>query len=225
MDEAIVYAIDDDPATLDAVAKIARSLHLRCRPYTSGLDFLEQYDRSLPGCVVTELRMMAISGLQIQRRLLLEGTPMPVVFLASQADVATVVSAMRDGAVHFLQKPFREQELWDAIQEAIQISKERLERQQWLEATAKRIASLTPKERQVLELIGQDMAKRAIASELGVCTRTVEMHRAKLMGKLQVETVSALKRIAEVAASQSALLDSDRLGGGDGDIHRFGVGR
>jgi len=202
--ESIVYVVDEDPSIRDAVRAIAETLGLGCKQYSSGLRFLEEYNRTRPGCLVTELRMMAISGLQIQRRLLLDGGLIPVVFMAAQADIPTIVRAMRDGAVHFLEKPFRDQELWDAIQEAVELSRERVRKQVWRSKAASQIAGLTPKERQVLELIGQDKAKKTIASELGVCVRTIEIHRAKLMTKLEVETVPALKRVAEVASEEPA---------------------
>jgi len=198
-----VFVIDEDRDTLSAVGNLVRTLDLRCETYTSGQKFLDEHDRATPGCVVTELKMMTMSGLQIQRHLLSEGDNTPIIFLATRPDIPTIVLAMRNGAVHFLEKPFREQDLWEAIQEAVQLSSERFEEWKRRNSAFRRITDLTRRERQVLELIGQDKAKKAIASELGVCVRTVEIHRANLMTKLEVETVPALRRIAETAIGGS----------------------
>ena len=127
-----------------------------------------------------------------------------MIFLTAHADISTIVKAIRDGAAHFLEKPFGAQELWDAIQEAVQLSQQRLRMQHKRQQLERRIASLTSRERQVLEMIGREKPNRAIASELGVCVRTVEIHRAKLMSKLEVESPLALVRIAESVAETYA---------------------
>lgn len=213
-----VFVIDEDASSRESVTDLVRTMGLRCKAYASGLRFLDEHDEAVPGCVVMEVRMMAISGLQVQRRLLSKGDPIPVVFLTAHADIVTIVKAMRDGAVHFLQKPFGTQELWDAIQEAVQLGQERLSAVRRRRQLERQIARLTSRERQVLEMIGQEKPNKAIASELGVCVRTVEIHRAKLMSKLEVESPLALVRIAETVAETCA--DANANGTG----HRSNVG-
>jgi len=191
-----VFVVDEDASIRGSVADLAGTMGLRCKTYANGLDFLDDRDEAVPGCIVTETRMMAIGGLQIQRRLLGAGDPLSVIFLAAQADVATVVRAMRDGAAHFLQKPYSSQELWDTIQEAVQLSQTRLRVLRKRRELEGRIASLTPRERQVLEMVGLEKPNRLIAAELRVGVRTVEIHRAKLMAKLEIKSPMALMRIA-----------------------------
>jgi FixJ family two-component response regulator len=194
--EPTVFVIDEDASGRETVANVARTLGLQCKAYTSALEFLEERDEAVPGCVVMEARMMAISGLQVQQRLLSKGDPIAVVFVVAHAAIATIVKAMRNGATHFLQKPASDQELWDAIQEAVQLGQERLQIRQKRQQLKRRIARLTARERQVFQMIGQEKLNRTIASELGVCVRTVEIHRAKLMSKLDVQSLPALVRIA-----------------------------
>ena len=195
--ETTDFVIDEDASSRKSVADLARTMGLQCKTYASGLEFLDERDEAVPGCVVMNTRMMAISGLQVQRRLLSKEDPIPVIFVAARADIPTIVRAMRDGATQFLQKPFSDQELWDAVQEAVQLSQERLRTRQKRQQLQERIARLTARERQVLEMIGQEKPNKAIALELGVCVRTVEIHRVKLMSKLDVKSLSALVRIAE----------------------------
>lgn len=211
--EPTVFVIDEDTSRCEAVAKVARTMRLQCKTYTSGLDFLDDRDATVPGCVVMEAKMMAISGLQVQQRLLSKEDPIAVVFVAAHAAISTIVKAMRNGATHFLQKPASDQELWDAIQEAVQLGQERLQIRQKRQQLKSRIAKLTARERQVLQMIGQEKPNRAIASELGVCVRTVEIHRAKLMSKLDVRSLPALLRIAEAATEGYTDTAADEAGG------------
>ncbi len=200
--EPTVFVVDEDTSARSAVCGVARTLNLACKTFASGLEFLDAYDPATPGCLVTETRMMGISGLQLQRRLLSEGATLPIIFLTAHADVATIVKAMRQGAVHFLEKPFREQELWDAIQEAIHVGEECRQMQVWQQKMEHCLTSLTAKEREVLRLIGQDKANRVIASEMGVCIRTIEIHRVKLMNKLEAKSFPELMQIAGVATDE-----------------------
>lgn len=211
--EPTVFVIDEDASRRESVANVARSMGLQCKTYPSGLDFLDDRDAAVPGCVVMEAKMMAISGLQVQQRLLSKEDPIGVVFVAAQAAISTIVKAMRNGATHFLQQPANDQELWDAIQEAVQVSQERLHSQRKRRQLKKRIARLTARERQVLQLIGQEKPNRTIASELGVCVRTVEIHRSKLMSKLDVHSLPALLQIAEAATKGYPDTATDEAGG------------
>jgi FixJ family two-component response regulator len=137
-----------------------------------------------------------MNGLQIQKRLRESGTMMPIIFISSGPSVSIAVHAMRSGALHFLEKPLRENDLWNAIQEALQLDQNRRQAQRQREAIEARAETLTEKEHTVLEMIAEGLAKRAIASELGVSVRTVEHHRTQLMRKLQTNSLAGLLQFA-----------------------------
>ena len=195
--EFMVFVVDEDPAARKAASEVIRSMDLRCKTYASGLDFLDDHDGTVAGCLVMEIRMMAISGLQVQQRLLSAGTWMPIVFLLAQPDVRLIVKAMRNGALQVLEKPYREQDLWDAIQEAMTIGQELAFDQRRRQTLQALVNTLTAREREVLEKIADNKANRVIAAEFGVGVRTIEIHRAKLMAKLEVETLAELIRLAD----------------------------
>lgn len=194
-----VFIVDDDKLTHDAVRDLLRIMDLPCEIYTSGVDFLNAYDPSRPGCLVLEVKVPGLSGLQIQQYLASQEATLPLVFLSTQATVSIAVRAMRDGAVHFLEKPFRQHELWDAVQEAIQVDQER--RRLWTQQRQirERIAKLTPKQRDLMEMILEGKTNRAIASQFGLSVRTIELHRAKLMKHLEVKSLLELLRLEGLA--------------------------
>lgn len=194
-DEPTIFVVDGDAASCGEIRNLVDMMNLRCELYASGQEFLDSYTEGRPGCLVSEVRVPGVSGLEIQQRLADQGSLLPVIFIAAHADISIVVEAMRLGAMHFLEKPFRAHELWKAIQEAVECNRQRRElagRQQELK---RRIGLLTRKERQVLVMLDQGKANSEIASELGVCLRTVEIHRAKLVKKLRV---SSLRELLEI---------------------------
>ena len=193
--ETTVFVVDGDPASQEVVRDLASAMNLRSEVYASGAEFLDSFDRSRPGCVVLELQVPGISGLEIQERLAEERSSLPVIFLTQHADVSIAVEVMRSGAVHFLEKPFRANELWRAIQEAIELNRKRREAEAWERELGRRIASLTAKERRVLTMLSRNKASKEIAAELNVCVRTVEVHRANLIRKLDV---SSLKELLDI---------------------------
>jgi len=187
-----VYVVDNDAASRELVARLARSMDLACQQFDSGLKFLEGYDAVGAGCLVTACRVADISGLQIQRRLLDTESSLPVIFVTAHASVNLAVRAMRAGAIDVLEKPCNEQELWEDIQHAIRLSEfreqQRVVRDEWMA----RLETLTPEERETLDLLLQGAGNRKIASNLGVTLRTVEARRQRVMEKLQVETLVEL---------------------------------
>ena len=190
--EPTVFLIDADGPTRDAVRDLVYTMNLPCEAYTSGQEFLDAYAPSRPGCVVLEVRIPEVNGLEIQERLTAQGAIIPVVFLTAQATVSIAVRAMRAGAVHFLEKPFREHELWDAIQEAVVLDAERRRSTAERERIDGQLAELTPKERQVLEMLAEGKSKHTIASEVGVSVRTIEIHRNRAMKKLGLSSLIEL---------------------------------
>jgi FixJ family two-component response regulator len=190
-----VYIIDDDEAVRDSISMLLESAELPCRAFASADEFFAQLDDSQRGCLVLDIRMPGMDGLQLQQRLAESGSTLPVIFITGHGDVPMAVEAMRHGALDFLRKPVNEADFIDRIQHALDLESgnwhQKLDRQQQLE----RIASLTEREREVYELVAEGLANKAIAGKLGISERTVEVHRAQVMKKLDAKTLAQLVRI------------------------------
>ncbi|HIQ21899.1 MAG TPA: response regulator transcription factor, partial [Planctomycetes bacterium] len=160
--EPTVFAVDPDGQVCYSIRRLAAMMNLPCETYNSGTQFLDCYDRSRAGCLVLEVKIPDIAGLEMQKRLASEEPSPPVIFLTGHASVSIAVRAMRAGAVHFFEKPLREDELWDAIREAMELDQQR--RCAWAQQQElqRRLAQLTPKELRVLELIAEGKTKRSI---------------------------------------------------------------
>lgn len=202
--EPTVYVVDADGPTRDGIRNLADTMNLRCEAYASGRRFLNAYDNGQFGCVVLEVRIPDVNGFEIQEWLRAQGSEIPVLFLSGQATVSMAVRAMRSGALHFLEKPFREHELWDAIQEAVALAKERRGRATCHRELDRCLAALTAKERKTLTELAEGRSKAAIASEAGVCVRTVEVRRRNLMKRLGFKSPIELMRFALVACDGHA---------------------
>jgi FixJ family two-component response regulator len=216
-----VFVVDDDALARSAVGGLARTMNLPCEQYTGGREFLDALDPGRAGCAVLEMHLPDTSGLEIQKELVSRGAALPVIFATRHATVALAVRAMRNGATHVLQKPFREHELWDAVGEAIEVDRQRRD---WL--TRKRrlqqcTQELTSDERQLMNLLAEGRSSRAIASQTGVCPRTVELRRSRIMRKLHVSTVPELVSLALAANGNGfSACREDYCGcGGNGDAH------
>jgi len=203
-DEPLVFVVDEDTSTRGDVSTLVDTMHLECKTYGSPQEFLDAYDDSRPGCLVLEVRLPGMGGLQVQQSLSYAGSTLPVIFLTAHADVTVAVRAMRAGALHFLEKPFSEHELWDVIWEGILLSRKRQREAVEQNKLQERLANLTAKDEEVLEMLAEGKTNRAIASELHVCLRTVDARRRNVMNKLAVETRPELLRVA------FALMDSKR---------------
>lgn len=200
-DEATVFVIDPDLSTRDVVRSVTCTMNLNCETYESGQQFIDAYSSSKSGCVIMEFRVPDISGLEIQKHLTsLEPVP-PIVFLTSHATVSIAVRAMRSGALYLLEKPARENELWDIISEAVRLDDRQREQWRARQETAKQLACLSPKERHVLSLAADGKTKKAIAAEMDVCLRTVEIHRSQAMRKLGLKTPEELVYFAVVSGN------------------------
>jgi FixJ family two-component response regulator len=199
--EPAVAVVDADESTQQAVRSIVQTMNFQCEVFASGRDFLQSKAIARPGCAVLEVRVPEISGLTIQEQLRERNLPLPVIFLTSHATVSIAVRAMRNGAAHFLEKPFREHELWDAIKEAV--AEDARRRQAWRkrEDCERRMEALTEKERSVVELIALGRSNREIAEEMGVCLRTVELRRREVMKKLKLKTLLQLVHFAALAVN------------------------
>lgn len=187
-----VFVVDDDAAVLDSLKLLLRSVGLEAETYTSAREFIAAYDPDARGCLVLDVRMPGMSGLELQERLEALGSTLPVIFITAHGDVPMAVRAVKAGAVDFIQKPFSDQELLDKIQHAMEENARARAAAADREEVSARIASLTPRERQVMELVVAGKANKVIAHELGLSQRTVEIHRARVMEKMQAASLPEL---------------------------------
>lgn len=194
MDDATptVFVVDDDPGVLDAVCFLLKSVGLPSRGFSSAADFLKEFDPEIPGCLVLDLRMPGMSGRELQRRLLEMGSELPIIFVTAHGDVPTAVEAVKDGAMDFVQKPFPDQRLLDKINSALELDSRLRRRREEREGVERRIAGLTPREREVMVRVAAGTMNKNIARELKISQRTVEIHRARVMDKMQASSVPDL---------------------------------
>jgi FixJ family two-component response regulator len=188
----IVFLLDDEHAVVVAFARMLQSSGFTVRPYTSAAEFLEAHDAETPGCLVADVCMPGMSGLELQRILLERGFDRAIVFVTGQGDIPTTVQAMKAGAVTFLSKPVQRAELVAAVREALLRDAIGRAQHREREDLVRRLASLTPRERQVLELVATGMLNKQIAAELGAAEKTIKVHRGRIMEKMQVRTATAL---------------------------------
>src|SRR5437764_15292514 len=191
-----VFIVDDDAAVRNSLRLLVKSVGLTAAVFASAQEFLGSYDPQQPGCLALDVRMPGMSGLELQQQLNLRGAIIPVIFITGHGDIPMAVEAMQHGAFDFLQKPFRDQDLIDRIQRAL----ERDARNRAALAQHERIRasfdSLTPREREVLALMTQGKPNKVMAAELGVSQRTVEIHRARVMEKTGAASLAQLVRMA-----------------------------
>jgi FixJ family two-component response regulator len=195
-----VFIVDDDEAVRSSMRFLIRSVGLQAQMYASAPEFLSAYDQRHPGCLLLDVRMPGMSGLELQQELNRRGATIPVVFITGHGDVAMAVEAMQQGAFDFLQKPFREQDMLDRVQRALARDAESRSRLAARAEIQTRLATLTPREIEVLQLITHGKANKVVGAELGVSQRTVEIHRAHVMEKMHASSLAELVRM---------VLDSD----------------
>jgi FixJ family two-component response regulator len=197
--EPTVFVVDDDAAVRDSLRLLLKSLGMPAVTHASAEEFLAGYDDDQPGCVVLDVRMPGMSGPQLQDELNRRGALIPVIFITGHGDVPMAVEAMRHGAADFLQKPFSDRDLVDRIRLALAVDRRNREAIGAKDEVRARIAALTPRERQVLDLVTQGKPNKVIAGDLGASQRTIEIHRARVMEKMGATSVAQLVRMAIVA--------------------------
>jgi len=193
--EQLVFIVDDDEAVRDSMSMLLDTIDLPHRCFATAAEFLDYFDGSQRGCLVLDIRMPGMSGLELQQRLKETRAMLPIIFITGHGDIPMAVEAMRQGALDFMRKPFREQDLLDRIQQALE--HEAGARDMLLDRTKilERIATLTAREREVFERVVEGQANKVIAIDLGISERTVEVHRAQVMRKLEVRTLAQLVRV------------------------------
>ena len=198
MDEQTVFVVDDDPSVLRAIARLLRFEFL-VQPYDSPWSFLDAVHPETPGCILLDLAMPGVSGLELQERLLASGCMQPVVFLSGHGSVRTSVQAMRAGALDFIEKPWDNDTLVDTVRRALQQDSEMRSRRNASDSIARRVASLTPRESEVFRHVIAGRLNKQIAARLGTAEKTIKVHRARVMHKMSVRSVAELTRVAEMA--------------------------
>jgi two-component system response regulator FixJ len=191
----VVFIVDDDEAVRSSLRLLLKSVGLVPAALGSAREFLDKFDPAQPGCLVLDVRMPEMSGLELQEKLNLQGAVVPVIFITGHGDVPMAVEAMQAGAFDFLQKPFRDQDLIDRIQRALE--RDRTNRAALNERSLirERLESLTPREREVLALVTSGKPNKIMAADLGVSQRTVEIHRARVMEKMGASSLAQLVRM------------------------------
>jgi FixJ family two-component response regulator len=202
--EPTVFVVDDDEPVRDAIGMLLDTVDLQHECYDSATAFLEDYAAQRTGCLVLDIRMPGMSGLELQDHLQTENDPLPIIFITGHGDIPMAVEAMKKGALDFIRKPFRDQELLDRIQEALNHDAENREHHADLEAVRSRSGNLTPREKEVFERVAEGQANKVVAIDLEISERTVEIHRSQVMQKMEAKNLADLVKM-------KILLDSANL--------------
>lgn len=195
MTEQTVFVIDDDEAVRDSLRLLLKSAGLPVKDFASAAEFLESCDPEQGGCLVLDIHMPGFNGLQLQDELRRRGAAIPIIFITGHGDVPIAVQAMKQGAVEFLQKPFNDEDLLAGIRKAFERDLEDRSRHRHSSLARERYATLTPREKQVMEKVAAGLSSKQIAYELGISQRTVEIHRGAVMNKMNADSVASLVKM------------------------------
>ena len=194
-EEQVVYIVDDDSDVRESLVILMETVGQAFKEYESAHAFLQDYHEGMRGCLVADIRMPRMSGLELQEKLIDAGALLPIIFITGHGDISLAVKAMRRGALDFIRKPFHEQNLLDRINEALDIEDGKRKVQMDKQQLVARFDSLSQRELEVLELVAQGKMSKVVADDLGISERTVEAHRSHIMLKLGIHTVAQLIRL------------------------------
>jgi FixJ family two-component response regulator len=194
---ACIYVVDDDPGVRASLADLFGSVGYQVSTYGSVAEFLEQAQHTGPGCLILDVRLPGLSGLEFQEQLAQRRIHLPTILMSGHGDIPMTVRAIRAGALDFIEKPFRDQHMLDAVSAAVRESRQRIPQQQFREQLEQRFASLTPRERDVVEHVVRGRLNKQIASDLSISEVTVKIHRAAVMRKMEAGSIAELARMAE----------------------------
>lgn len=195
MTEYLVHIVDDDDAVRDSLLELLDSVGVDAIGFESGDAFLRVFNTRMAGCLVLDIRMPGISGLELQKKLIELGSTLPIIFITGHGDIPMAVQAIKRGAVEFVQKPFRDQELLDCIRSALEFSRSSHDKLMESKLVRERLNTLTAREKETLELISEGHPNKVIASKMNISQRTVENHRAHLLEKLHARSTAELIKL------------------------------
>jgi FixJ family two-component response regulator len=202
-----VFIVDDDPSVLKALTRLMSFAGLNAATFASPQGFLDHHDQNAAGCLVLDVAMPHINGLELHRMLVAQGCDLPVIFLTGHGDIPMTVRAIKQGAVNFLTKPVRGKDLIAAIHDAIEMNRVARQARAKLNELKQRLAMLTPREREVLSHVVSGKRNKQIADELGTAEKTIKIHRASLMKKMKAESLADLMKLTELLVVISSPLD------------------
>ena len=195
MSEPCVFIIDDDESVREAICFLLETVGLSVRPFSSATEFLQQYHVEMTGCIISDIRMPGMSGLAMHQELIDRDSTLPVIFITGHGDIPMAVEAVKNGATDFHTKPFRDQDLLDSINVAMEQNSRLVSEQRKQTSLSKRLSAITVRERQVFDLLIAGKANKVIAQDLNLSPRTVEVHRSNMMGKMKVRTITELIKL------------------------------